>query len=309
MRLLLVELRRLMARQVVLLTVLGAVAVAVVSLVGVANQARQLESARAGADTEYQRMVEDNERVQEECRLAEAEERRRSGDASVDFGCDDFAVPTIEEFYGQLPPMAEQLQFLFQGASYPLMFLALAIGSTAVAAEFAHRTMATWLTFVPRRTPVFVSKVLAPALASTPVVLTGLALLLVGTPVVYAVFGLDRSMPDGWGPPVWTSLRILVLGMVAAVFAYQGAFAAGAVVIAVGIVLTVADRVVGNHRLTEYNNTRARLRQIPVARRAVQTVRSVRGRVAAEPVPVDDLLTRPTEKPGWKDPEPDTPGT
>lgn len=106
-----------------------------------------------------------------------------------------------------------------------------------------------------------------------------------------------------------TGLGSFLLGMVAAVFAYQGAFAAGAVVIAVGIVLTVADRVVGNHRLTEYNNTRARLRQIPVARRAVQTVRSVRGRVAAEPVPVDDLLTRPTEKPGWKDPEPDTPGT
>ena len=57
MRLLVVELRRLLARKVVLLTVLGAVAVAVVSLVGVANQARQLESARAGADTEYQRMV------------------------------------------------------------------------------------------------------------------------------------------------------------------------------------------------------------------------------------------------------------
>ena len=106
-----------------------------------------------------------------------------------------------------------------------------------------------------------------------------------------------------------TGLGSFLLGMVAAVFAYQGAFAAGAVVIAVGIVLTVADRVVGNHRLTEYNNTRARLRKIPVARRAVQTVRSVRGRVAAEPVPVDDLLTRPTEKPGWKDPEPDTPGT
>ena len=237
MRLLLVELRRLMARKVVLLTVLGAVAVAVVSLVGVANQARQLESARAGADTEYQRMVEDNERVQEECRLAEAEERRRSGDASVDFGCDDFAVPTIEEFYGQLPTMAEQLQFLLQGASYPLMFLALAIGSTAVAAEFAHRTMATWLTFVPRRTPVFVSKVLAPALASAPVVLTGLVLLLLGTPVVYAAFGLDRSMPDGWGPPAWTSLRILVLGLVAAAFGAAAAFLVRHTGVVLGVVI------------------------------------------------------------------------
>ncbi|MGC5583602.1 ABC transporter permease subunit [Ornithinimicrobium sp. W1665] len=237
MRLLVVELRRLLARKVVLLTVLGAVAVAVVSLVGVANQARQLEAARAGADTEYQRMVDDNERMQEECRLAEADERRRSGDASVDFGCDDFQVPTIEEFFGQLPSMSEQLQFLLQGASYPLMFLALAIGSTAVAAEFAHRTMATWLTFVPRRTPVFVSKVVAPALAAAPVVLTGLVLLLVGTPLVYAVFGLDRSVPDGWGEPVWMSLRILLLGLAAAALGAGAAFLVRHTGVVLGLVI------------------------------------------------------------------------
>ncbi|WP_290276128.1 MFS transporter [Corynebacterium faecale] len=98
-----------------------------------------------------------------------------------------------------------------------------------------------------------------------------------------------------------TGLGSFLLGIIAASLAYHGAFAAGAGVILVGILLTVADRVVGRHRLTEYDNTRARLRQIPVARRAVRTVRSVRHRVAAKPVLVDELLTRPTEKPGWKD--------
>lgn len=224
MRLLMVELRRLVSRRVLVLTVLGAVAVALVSLAGVANQARQLENARAGADTAYQQMVQDTERQQEECREAEADEQRRSGDASVDFGCDDWQVPTIEEFYGQLPPMADQLAFLLQGSAYPLMFLALAIGSTAVAAEFAHRTMATWLTFVPRRTPVFLSKVLAPAIAAVPVALTGLALLLVGTPLVYAVFDLDRSVPQGWGPTGWLVLRIGLLTVVAAALGAGAAF-------------------------------------------------------------------------------------
>lgn len=237
MRLLVVELRRLLARRVVLLTVLGAVAVAVVSLVGVANQARQMEQARAGADTRYQQMVQDNERAQEDCRLAEADERRRSGDASVDFGCEDFQVPTIEEFFGQLPTMADQLQFLLQGAAYPLMFLALAVGSTAVAAEFAHRTMATWLTFVPRRTPVFVAKVLAPAIAAVPVVLTGLLLLLLGTPIVYAVFGLDRTMPDGWGPALWMSLRILALALAAAAFGAAAAFLVRHTGVVLGLVI------------------------------------------------------------------------
>lgn len=100
-----------------------------------------------------------------------------------------------------------------------------------------------------------------------------------------------------------TGLGSFILGIVAATLAYNGAFAAGAGVIAVGILLTLADRIVGKHRLTEYNNTRARLRQIPVARRAVQTVRSVRRRVATTPVEVDELLARPTRKPGWKDTE------
>ncbi|WP_053546182.1 MFS transporter [Corynebacterium deserti] len=107
-----------------------------------------------------------------------------------------------------------------------------------------------------------------------------------------------------------TGIGSFILGIVAASLAYSGAFGAGAAVIVVGIVLTVADRIVGKHRITEYNNTRARLRQVPVARRAVHGLRSVRGArkqraVATKPVLVDDLLTRPTEKPGWKE-RPDT---
>ena len=101
-----------------------------------------------------------------------------------------------------------------------------------------------------------------------------------------------------------TGVGSFLLGIVAASLAYNGAFGAGAAVILLGILLTMADRIVGKHRLTEYNNTRARLRQIPVARRAVQTVRAVRRqRVADKPVAVDELITRPTEQPGWKDME------
>lgn len=99
-----------------------------------------------------------------------------------------------------------------------------------------------------------------------------------------------------------TGMGSFMLGVVAASLAYSGAFAAGAAVILFGIVLTVADRIVGKHRITEFNNTRARLRQVPVARRAVQTVRSVRRprKVGTKPVAVEELITRPTERPGWK---------
>jgi hypothetical protein len=54
---------------------------------------------------------------------------------------------------------------------------------------------------------------------------------------------------------------------VAAQAAYSGAYAVGAVVVSLGILATIADRVVGAHRITELDNTRARLRQLPLGRK------------------------------------------
>ncbi|MGV0395302.1 MFS transporter [Corynebacterium uberis] len=73
-----------------------------------------------------------------------------------------------------------------------------------------------------------------------------------------------------------TGLGSFILGAVAAQLAYSGAFAVGAALVAVGLVLTVGDAIVGRHRITEYSNTRARLRQIPMARAAVLQARKVR---------------------------------
>ncbi|WPF67285.1 MFS transporter [Corynebacterium sp. 22KM0430] len=70
-----------------------------------------------------------------------------------------------------------------------------------------------------------------------------------------------------------TGAGSFLLGAVAARAAYSGAFATAAALIAVGIALTAADAIAGRHRLVEYHNTRARLRQIPAARRAWRLVR------------------------------------
>lgn len=63
-----------------------------------------------------------------------------------------------------------------------------------------------------------------------------------------------------------TGLGSFLLGIVAAALAYSGAFAAGAAVILLGIVITLSDRVLGRHRISEHDNTRARLRQLPAVR-------------------------------------------
>ncbi|MGP6172858.1 MFS transporter [Corynebacterium sp. A21] len=57
-----------------------------------------------------------------------------------------------------------------------------------------------------------------------------------------------------------TGLGSFVLGAVAAQLAYQGAFGVGAAIALVGVVLTVADRLVGKYRHPDRGTTQARLR-------------------------------------------------
>ena len=249
-RLTAVELRRLAARKVVWFALLGTAAIVLATLATVFFQARGIDLARAGMNQEYERIVADHQQWVAECQQEEALERRRTGDPSVDFGCADMAPPTVEEMYGQMPSLAEQYGVLLQGLVYPFAFLALVLGSTAVAAEFAHRTMGSWLTVEPRRTPVFGSKVLAPALASVPVTVTGLALVLVGVPAVFRWFRLDDGVTGSeWVDLGWTALRLVVVAVVAGALGAGAAFLVGHSGVVVGVIvgyLVLVEGMVGS---------------------------------------------------------------
>ncbi|AXH95615.1 ABC transporter permease subunit [Ornithinimicrobium avium] len=249
-RLLRVELGRLVARKVVWVTLLAAVAIVLVTLFGVFTQARQIDHARSGADASYQQMVEDNERMIEECKLEEAQERRRSGDPSVDFSCEQMRPPSIEDMYGQMPALTDQYRMLLTGLVYPFAFLALAMGSTAVAAEFSHRTMGTLLTFEPRRTRVFVAKVVAPALAAVPMTVVGMVLVLLGVPAVFRWFHLDDGVPaDDWRFLLWMALRVVVVAALAGAFGAAAAFLVKHSGVVIGVLvgyLVLAEGFIGN---------------------------------------------------------------
>lgn len=104
-----------------------------------------------------------------------------------------------------------------------------------------------------------------------------------------------------------TGLGSFIFGAVAAQLAYSGAFGAGALVVVLGVGVTVADAVIGRHRIAEYGNIRARLRQVPVAGRF--SLRRGRKTVGSEPVEFEELITRDTENPGWNEPGAVEPGT
>lgn len=98
-----------------------------------------------------------------------------------------------------------------------------------------------------------------------------------------------------------TGLGSFIFGAVAAQLAYSGAFGAGALVVALGLAVTLSDAVMGRHRITEHDNMRARLRQVPVVARRLRPRR--RGvAVGQNPVEVEELITRETADPGWEDP-------
>ncbi|WP_336296546.1 MFS transporter [Corynebacterium antarcticum] len=93
-----------------------------------------------------------------------------------------------------------------------------------------------------------------------------------------------------------TGLGSVVLGVVAARAAYSGSFGTAAGLVVLGLAVVVADRVIGRHRIAEYNNTRATLRRVPMARTAVRSARAI-GRAGMKPVHVAELLAKNTPRP------------
>lgn len=254
MRLLRVELRRLFARRLVVLAMLGAVVVSLAMLVGVWNSTRPLSDAElAQAQQYYQDELAYWEEYGEEqvadCRAMEAEESDRLGEA-IDFGCDDME-PRLEWYTHTASELHES--FHFQLAAFGLLPLlaALVVGATFTAAELSTGAVSTWLSFEPRRLRVYASKVLAVAIGIVPVSVVMLGIVVVGTWAIHAQVGLADGMTAGvWTLVIETALRIGALAVLAAVMAsalgilFRHSAAVLGVVIGYGVMETIAGQVV-----------------------------------------------------------------
>src|SRR5690606_20998273 len=123
---------------------------------------------------------------------------------------------------GYAPPSMFDLYSMNLRDTGNLVFILVLLGgSTATAAEIAHRTLGTWLTFEPRRDRVFASKVLASGLVAIPITALSLALILGGVPLIYQRSSVDRRLRAAeWRGLGWLSARKaalpVCLGMVGA---------------------------------------------------------------------------------------------
>lgn len=220
MRLLRVELRRLFARRLVVLTMIGAVAISLVTLVGVWQSTRPLSDADlAQAEQYYQQELEyweeNGEQQVADCLEMEAEEAERL-DEPVDYGCDDME-PRLEWFIHTAPPLHESIGYQLPALGLLPLLAGLLVGATFTAAELSTGSISTWLSFEPRRLRVYASKVAAAALGIVPATVLALAVAILGTWAINAQVGLADGMTgEVWTDIFETSLRITGLGVLAA---------------------------------------------------------------------------------------------
>ncbi len=215
MRLLGVEVRRLLARRMLLGVALAGVAAVVLVVLGVYVSSRPLSPAQVDeAQRAFEAAQADWERNGEEmvasCEEAEDAERA-AGAADVEFGCDDMA-PREEWYLPQPTDLVDSVVPLVATTSVVLLVLALVVGVTSTAAEISTGSLGTWLTFVPRRLRVLASKLAAAGVVPVPLVAGLLTLLLAGVWAANAV----NDGPVGDPARLWPGLATLALRVLAA---------------------------------------------------------------------------------------------
>lgn len=191
-----VELKRLLARRVTWMALLGAALLAGLVLLGVHEQVRYLtpaDRAQATADfrSAHQSWVKNHEQDERSCRAALPESDRDS--ATADDICER-PEPTLADFLAG--PLG--LDGLYRDAVSVLVpmavFVTFLLGASLVAAEFSTRSMTTWLTFEPRRGRVAAAKLIAVVIGSAAIGIVMVVIAGVGVWLIGAGVGLTDQL-------------------------------------------------------------------------------------------------------------------
>lgn len=131
-----------------------------------------------------------------------------NGGTPEQWGCDDILVePVLDDYLWAPPGFADRVASDTSGLlvlAAALMFL---LGASLTAAEFASGSLGNWLTFAPRRSQVYFSKLAAPAVVALGAALLVTALGVVGTYVWTDLRGIPSAEPLDADALVWTILR------------------------------------------------------------------------------------------------------
>ncbi|MFC0623580.1 ABC transporter permease subunit [Kribbella deserti] len=211
-----VEMRRLFARRLTMIGLLGAVLGSGLLLFGIYQDSKPLPAEQvAMARVEFDRYVKSYPADLERCKADEA--KARETDPGVQMGCDQMQPPVWEQWIKPETVFSEALPSYLLGGSYLLIFVAFLLGAGFIGAEFSSGSIGSWLTFEPRRLRVYASKLLAAFNGVIPLALGFFALLVAGAWVVIDRNGRTAGMTaERWGDFAEAGLRITVLTAVVA---------------------------------------------------------------------------------------------
>ncbi|MGZ4601488.1 MAG: hypothetical protein ACXVGS_16620 [Oryzihumus sp.] len=162
-RLVAVELRRLRARRLTVIGLIGVVVGLAFMGYGMWDQARPLTtSQRQAATAAYNQARQDwlahGDQMRTDCLAGQADARKT--DPKADFGCDNME-PRLENYGKPRPRLDDLVPSGLEGAAYLVAFVAFVVGAGFTGAEVASGALGTWLTFEPRRLRVLGSKLVA----------------------------------------------------------------------------------------------------------------------------------------------------
>lgn len=249
-RLLRVELRRLYARRLIGLTLVGTLLASALMIVGVwrTSQPMDAEDLRYAEEMYQEQLAYWEEHGEDEiasCREGEALEAEELGEP-VDWACDSMTAPEREWFVHTAPPLEQSLPEVLALHSFLLLLAAVLVGATFSGAELSTGSITTWLSFEPRRGRVYASKLLAAGLGVLPVAALAIGVVVVGAALIADHFDLAGTMTSAhWGAVTWTAVRMLGLTFLAGLVGTALGFLLGhtGAVLGIGVVYLLGEQI------------------------------------------------------------------
>jgi len=219
MRLVAAELLRARSRRATLIILCGLVGLCVVFLGG--NFAatkmpgeQEIAQQRVFFEESLADWTANHEQYYEQC-VTGAED---NGQSPSDWGCEDILVePVFENFIWTPSGFSARVTSDTTGLLLLAAALMLLLGASLTAAEHATGSLGNWLTFAPRRTPVFFAKLVAPAVVAAGAAVLVTALGVLGTAAWTELRGIPSPDPLDTAKLVGTVLRSSGVVVVAAV--------------------------------------------------------------------------------------------
>ncbi|MFT4216976.1 MAG: ABC transporter permease subunit [Micropruina sp.] len=221
------ELNRWFSRRLVWVVLLSGALLAVLIVAGAAISTRPMQGAElAAAEQEYAEALKEAEQMHAEC-LKEA---------TFPQECDGMWTPERDDFVRQPPAYADLAGGMAQAGTMIAAYAALLLGASFIGAEFKTGSLGTWLTFVPSRIPVLVSKAVATLVGVVTLGVVVIGLFQAGAAgIVLAWSGADalQPAPDAWA----VAGRGVVLTLLAGLTGFGLAALFGSTVGPIGVLL------------------------------------------------------------------------